>query len=97
MLTKRGRPATVESMTALGQFVRRLRISQGLTLEQAAARGQEKGYNLTLRAIQAIETGDSERPRRETLEGLAVALGVDVGMLAVKVYEAPPPEVKTAV
>jgi len=97
MLTKRGRPATVESMTALGQFVRRLRISQGLTLEQTAARGQEKGYPLTLRAVQAIETGDSERPRRETLEGLAVALGVDVGMLAVKVYEAPPPEVVPAV
>ncbi len=95
LLTKRGRRATVESMTPLGRFIRDLRLAQGLTLEQTAARAKEKGYALNLRAIQAIEAGNSDYPRRETLEALAAALGVEVTMLALKVYE--PPRVPTAV
>jgi len=88
MLTKRGRPANLEVMTPLGKLVRSLRTAQGLTLDQLAQRS-----GITLRSIQAIETGNSERPRLETLQGLAAGLGVDVSVLAVKVYEAPP-EVK---
>ena len=87
MLTKRGRPANLEVMTPLGKHVRSLRTAQGLTLDQLAQRS-----GITLRSIQAIETGNSERPRLETLQGLAAGLGVDVSVLAVKVYESPPKE-----
>jgi transcriptional regulator with XRE-family HTH domain len=72
-------------MTVLGDFVRTVRNSQNLTLEQLAARS-----GLTYRAVQAIETGESERPRRDTLHALAGGLGVPLSALAVMVYEAPP-------
>jgi transcriptional regulator with XRE-family HTH domain len=72
-------------MTVLGDFVRIVRNSQNLTLEQLAARS-----GLTYRAVQAIETGESERPRRDTLHALAGGLGVPLSALAVMVYEAPP-------
>ena len=91
MLTKRGRPANLEVMTPLGRFVRSLRTAQGLTLDQLAQRS-----GITLRSIQAIETGNSERPRVETLQALAAGLGIDVSTLAAKVYESPP-KVKAAV
>ena len=85
VMAKRGRPANLGVMTPLGKFVRSLRTAQGLTLDQLAQRS-----GITLRSIQAIETGNSERPRRETLEALARGFGIDVSVLAVKVYEAPP-------
>ena len=91
LLTKRGRPANLEVMTPLGKLVRSLRTAQGLTLDQLAQRS-----GITLRSIQAIETGDSLLPRPETLQALAAGLGVDVSVLAVKVYESAS-KVETAV
>lgn len=90
-MTKHGRPANLEVVTPLGKFVRSLRTAQGLTLDQLAQRS-----GITLRSIQAIEVGNSERPRPETLQGLAAGLGVDLSILALKVYELPP-KAKTAV
>jgi len=85
MLTKRRGSANLEVMTPLGEFVRSLRKAQGLTLDKLAQRS-----GITLRSIQAIETGDSLLPRPETLQALARGFGIDVSVLAVKVYEAPP-------
>lgn len=69
--------------TELGAHVRRLRLGQGKTIQQVADTS-----GLPWRTVHSVENGDSARPRPETLEALARALGEDAGVLALKAYSA---------
>lgn len=80
---RRGR-GTVKPVTELGAYVRQLRESGRLTLQELA---QASGVPWT--TIQAIETGRSLRPKRETLEALAQALGSPIEIMIMKAYAAP--------
>src|SRR5213082_1699162 len=66
------RPA---SSTRLGDRVRQLRVSAGLTQTDLAGTRFSKEY------VSQIERGKT-RPTRETIEWLAHRLGVDAGFLA---------------
>jgi DNA-binding SARP family transcriptional activator/tetratricopeptide (TPR) repeat protein len=59
--------------TRLGAFVREHRRAVGLTQLQLAQRS-----GLSLAAVRDLEQGRSRRPRRESLDALARALGLDV-------------------
>jgi transcriptional regulator with XRE-family HTH domain len=59
------------SEPGLGSLVRRLRKTAGLTQEALAERAL-----LSVRTLSDIESGAQRRPRRDTLESIAQALGV---------------------
>src|SRR2546421_4932018 len=59
----------------LGERLRRLRVSAGLTQTQLAGERFSKEY------VSQIERGKT-RPTRETIDWLAARLGVDAGFLA---------------
>src|SRR5207253_11425781 len=61
--------------TRLGERLRQLRVSAGLTQTELAGEGFSKEY------VSQIERGKT-RPTRETIEWLAARLGVDSGFLA---------------
>lgn len=61
----------------LGQRVQRLRLAQGLTVPQLAARLTPR---CSIQTIHSIEQGHSS-PRIDTLQRLAAALGVSVADL----------------
>src|SRR5258708_38490899 len=71
------RPSIAAAPTGLrlGERVRQLRIAAGLTQSELAGERFSKEY------VSQIERGKT-RPTRETIEWLAVRLGVDPGFLA---------------
>src|SRR5690349_17133469 len=69
--TNRQGPASIR----LGERLRQLRVSAGLTQSELAGERFSKEY------VSQIERGKT-RPTRETIEWLAVRLGVDAGFLA---------------
>jgi transcriptional regulator with XRE-family HTH domain len=71
--------------TRVGQLIREARERKGFTLEKLA---ELSGVNLT--TIQAIEVGDSRRPRESSLRALASALGpeTDYATLVLATYGA---------
>src|SRR5438045_7965144 len=69
--TRRG----TQSGNRLGERVRQLRVAAGLTQTELAGDRCSKEY------VSQIERGKT-RPTRETIEWLAVRLGVDAGFLA---------------
>lgn len=71
----RPRVQQVSSGLRLGERLRQLRVSAGLTQSELAGERFSKEY------VSQIERGKT-RPTRETIEWLAVRLGVDPGFLA---------------
>jgi len=78
---RRGRANLMSMKTELGDHVRRLRLDQGKTIQQVADTS-----GLPWRTVHSVENGDSARPRPETLDALAHALGEDASVLALKAY-----------
>lgn len=71
-------PAMDYSLTALGQVIRDLRVSKGLTQDQL---GSEAGYGAGAGvSISRIENGFT-RPSDKSLAGIAIALGVTPSQL----------------
>jgi tetratricopeptide (TPR) repeat protein len=71
----RTRSATAATGLRLGERLRQLRVAAGLTQSELAGERFSKEY------VSQIERGKT-RPTRETIEWLAVRLGVDAGFLA---------------
>src|SRR5947199_7363884 len=69
------RPAAPTQALRLGERLRQLRVSAGLTQSDVAGDRFSKEY------VSQIERGKT-RPTRETVEWLAARLGVDPGFLA---------------
>src|SRR5437016_2827873 len=67
--------ASPRSGTRLGERLRQLRVAAGLTQSELAGERFSKEY------VSQIERGKT-RPTRETIDWLAVRLGVDAGFLA---------------
>ena len=67
--------ASAQSGLRLGERLRQLRVAAGLTQSELAGERFSKEY------VSQIERGKT-RPTRETIEWLAVRLGVDAGFLA---------------
>src|SRR5213078_2535765 len=74
-LTAQTRVAAVPAGARLGERLRQLRVAAGLTQSDLAGERFSKEY------VSQIERGKT-RPTRETVEWLAVRLGVDPGFLA---------------
>src|SRR5436190_22718787 len=73
-LTAQTRVAAVPAGARLGERLRQLRVAAGLTQSDLAGERFSKEY------VSQIERGKT-RPTRETIEWLAVKLGVDAGVL----------------
>src|SRR5947207_11996314 len=73
-LTAQTRVAAVPAGARLGERLRQLRVAAGLTQSDLAGERFSKEY------VSQIERGKT-RPTRETIEWLAVKLGVDSGFL----------------
>src|SRR5258706_7909491 len=68
-------PAAPSTGLRLGERLRQLRVAGGLTQSELAGERFSKEY------VSQIERGKT-RPTRETIDWLAVRLGVDAGFLA---------------
>src|SRR5919112_4653032 len=74
MRTETKRPSAFAAVR-LGERLRQLRVAAGLTQSELAGERFSKEY------VSQIERGKT-RPTRETIEWLAIRLGVDAGFLA---------------
>src|SRR3954469_502903 len=74
-IARREGPRQGPASIRLGERLRQLRVSAGLTQSDLAGERFSKEY------VSQIERGKT-RPTRETIEWLAIRLGVDAGFLA---------------
>jgi transcriptional regulator with XRE-family HTH domain len=81
MSKKRGTVAWI-----LGQHLRNLRQSRGLTMQALGERAAELGFHLPWRTLSDLERGERKDPQLSTLLAIAAGLGVELSRL-VKVLD----------
>jgi len=73
---------------ALGQRIRDLRASRGLTMQALVERAAKLGFRLPWRTLSDLERGQRKDPRLTTLLAIAGGLGVELSRL-VEVLDVP--------